>query len=212
MLRNYQMPTDPGGMVDWKPGAPFGWFTGSVKVTATEAAMLDRLSPFELNDLSDIKDQAFSAADAHYPPMQSQRGNFANERDFNTWARNDGHNDGFRHAYWNALMTKHFGADWTKNFTNAHEGAGDNPADREAMDLYNNEVGRNIATANPNASDEELAALVQQAMDRGELVVIDSNGNLAWSNQVAYGAHGLSNDGAAPGVMPRPDANANTAS
>ena len=35
-----------------------------------------------------------------------------------------------------------------------------NSADREAMDLYNNEVGRQIALAHPDASRQELADLV----------------------------------------------------
>lgn len=212
VLHDYQMPNDPGGMIDWKPGAPLGWFTGSVNVTATEGKMLDGLSVFELKDFSDIKDKAENTANAYYPSPQDKRGNFGSTADFVMWFHNDGHNDAFRHSYWNALMTKRYGADFTENFTNAHEGAPGNPADREAMDLYNNAVGRRIATENPNASDEQLAQLVQQAIQRGEMIVIDRNGNLAWSDGVSYGEHGIANDGVAPGVMPRPDANARTAS
>lgn len=46
------------------------------------------------------------------------------------------------------------------------------------MDLYNNEVGRKIAAANPNATDKELADLVEKALKDGKLLVIDSAGNL----------------------------------
>lgn len=54
------------------------------------------------------------------------------------------------------------------------------------MDLYNNEVGRRIAVDNPNASPEELADLVQQAVNNGETVVIRPDGQgLEWSNNIA---------------------------
>lgn len=36
------------------------------------------------------------------------------------------------------------------------------------MDLYNNELGRRIATENPEASPEELARLVYEAVEDGE--------------------------------------------
>lgn len=80
------------------------------------------------------------------------------------------------------------------------------------MDLYNNSVGRRIAIEYPHASDAELADLVQQAIKNGDMVVIDKLGNVAWSDQVAYGQHGSTKAGPAPGVMPRPDANAKTSS
>lgn len=57
-----------------------------------------------------------------------------------------------------------------------------------------NEVGRRIEREHPDASSEELANLVQQAVERGEMVVIDGNGELAWSNQVPVGEHGRAND------------------
>lgn len=210
VLHDYQMPDDPGGMVQWEPhggilGTVAGWFTDPVTVTATEAKMLDQMSIGDVKAMQDIKSSAFDTADAHFPPPQDQRGNFPagenGDAQFKQWAGNDGHNDAFRHAYWNALMTKQFGADFTERFTKAHEGVAGNKADREAMDLYNNEVGRRIAEANPNASEQQLADLVQQAVQNGELVVIDRGGNLAWSDQVRYGEHGTANDGPAPGVL-----------
>ena len=213
MLHDYQTPDDPGGMVQWKPhGGLFGTLAGlvtdPVNVTATEARMLDKMSIGDLQAMKDIKSKAFDTADQHFPPPQDKRGNFPagpdGDAQFKQWAGNDGHNDAFRHAYWNALMTKHFGADFTARFTQAHEGVPGNKADREAMDLYNNGVGRRIAQANPNASDEQLANLVQQAVQNGDVVVIDRNGNLAWSDQVRYGEHGVANDGPAPGALPVP--------
>ena len=98
---------------------------------------------------------------------------------------NDGHGDAFRHAYWNALMTKEFGEDWTKAYTTAHEGLGGNPANREAMDLYNNEVGRRVAMQHPKASAEELADLVAAEVKKGSTVVIGPDNAIDWSNHVA---------------------------
>jgi hypothetical protein len=177
-------------------------------VTATEAQMLDRMSVWDVKALHDIEGTSSGTATSQFPPLQDKRADFApgseGDKRFRNWALNDGHNDAFRHAYANALMTQRFGADFTERFTRAHEGVPGNKADREAMDLYNNEVGRRIAVENPNVSEEQLAGLVRQAIDRGELLVIDRAGNLAWSDQVRYGEHGIANDGTAPGPLPRP--------
>lgn len=114
----------------------------------------------------------------------------------------DGHGDAMRHTLWNAMMAQKYGEEWTKGFTVAHEMRPGNPAQAEAMDLYNNEVGRRIARENPNASVDELKALVKQAGDNGELLVIDRNGQLQWSDQVKPGETGNSADGAADGRYP----------
>jgi hypothetical protein len=53
---------------------------------------------------------------------------------------------------------------------------------REAMDLYNNEVGRQIAQAHPDARGDQLQTLVQQAVRDGRMVVIDDNGRLVPSD------------------------------
>lgn len=209
ILRDYQIEEDPRGTVMWSPGGLAGLFTDEKrKLTATEADLMDSLSVFGLKDMRDIKGKAETVALERYPKPEDQRGGFPQNpqvtEDFDTWAQNDGHSDAFRHAYWNALMTKQFGKDFTERFTSAHEGV-ENPADREAMDLYNNEVGRRIAEQNPDASDGELADLVQRAIDNGEMVVIDRDGELAWSNDVAHGQHGQADDGAVPGVRPTPE-------
>lgn len=95
----------------------------------------------------------------------------------------DGHADAFRHAYWNAMMTQRYGEEWARDFATAHER---NPTSHHvpvAMDLHNNEVGRSIARANPDASPEELANLVEQAVKDGKMVVIDKNDTLVSSNE-----------------------------
>ncbi|MCU0763614.1 MAG: hypothetical protein MUF76_11780 [Hydrogenophaga sp.] len=109
----------------------------------------------------------------------------------NEWQGNDGHRDAFRHSYWSARLTQEYGADWARAFTTAHEGLPGNTADREAMDLYNNSVGIQIGAANPRATPEQLADLVQLAVTQGNTVVIDPSGNLEWSDRVGLGQHGL---------------------
>ncbi|WP_017200112.1 WXG100 family type VII secretion target [Arthrobacter sp. M2012083] len=138
---------------DWDP---LRFVVDQKVVTEKEAELLNGLGPFELNAFKGIHDDAFSVADERFPSED----------------RNDDQNDAFRHAYWNALMVKEFGADWAEDYATAHEQLPGNPAPREAMDLYNNEVGRNVAIANPDASAEELADLIEDAVNNGDTVVV----------------------------------------
>ncbi|MFI0397139.1 DUF6973 domain-containing protein [Paracoccus jiaweipingae] len=151
---------------------------------AAEADMLDQLGPMEqlrwAKMTKDTMDQAPGAIDK----PAGFTGNSGH------W-QNDGHVDAYRHALWNARMTRAFGEGWTRNYATGHEMIAANPAQREAMDLYNNSIGRQIAVDNPHASDADLQRLVRQALDKGDLVVIDRNLELAWSDQVAVGAHGF---------------------
>lgn len=82
----------------------------------------------------------------------------------------NGEGDAFRHAYWNALMTKDENAELAEEFATAHESAPGQPAAEKTMDLCNNAVGRQIAKDNPNATEEELANLVIQALKDGRLL------------------------------------------
>ncbi|MGF0325664.1 DUF6973 domain-containing protein [Gordonia hongkongensis] len=68
---------------------------------------------------------------------------------------------------------------------------GGNPASREAMDLYNNEVGRRIAAENPDADPQRLAELVDKAITEGRTVVLDENGEIEWSDKVAKHETGI---------------------
>ncbi|WP_164017041.1 DUF6973 domain-containing protein [Pyxidicoccus trucidator] len=210
--RDYQVEDDQ--VVEWSPKAggfiPIP-FTPEYDITATEAKMLDGLSASRglvgLNTFNNIKDQALETSTRLYPPPSNAPGHVPEDR-VGEWKGQDGHRDAFRHAYWNALMTREFGAEWTQQFATAHEGLPGNPADREAMDLYNNEVGRQIAIANPNASPEELATLVQQAVTDGRTVVLDQRGELQWSDRVPLWQHGLTDNVPGQGGQPRPDGNA----
>lgn len=113
----------------------------------------------------------------------------------------DGHGDAFRHMYWNALMSQKFGEDWTETYATAHEKTGGNNPQREAMDLWNNELGRKIGATNPNATPEELQALVRQEIESGKAVVITAKNetgqplpsdqaHLSWSRSTDPGLTG----------------------
>ena len=134
-----------------------------------------------------LEGEAFAAADKAYPTPDGWKGT-ATE-----W-KNLGHNDAFRHAYWNARMTQMYGIEWTEKFATAHEGTADNPPFNEAQDLYNNEQGRLIGAANPNASPDEIARLIQQKMDNGELIVVGDGAELRWSHEVPVGEHHIPKD------------------
>ncbi|UAK33389.1 wnt family protein [Nocardia asteroides] len=106
----------------------------------------------------------------------------------------DGKGDAFRHAYWNALMTQKYGEDWTKEFATAHEKSGGNTPQREAMDLYNNELGRKVALAHPDASPEEMKELIRNEINNGNAIVIENKeldgtttkpAQITWSNAVS---------------------------
>ncbi|MBF6231827.1 hypothetical protein IU468_28320 [Nocardia farcinica] len=128
----------------------------------------------EVYDFFQIRSEAEEAAKAAYPGEDNP-------------ALADGHGDAYRHMYWNALMTQRYGEEWTAQFGTAHEGIGANAPAREAMDLYNNELGRQIAVDNPDASPEELAQIVQQKIDNGEAIVVNSGQQIDWSNRVGVG-------------------------
>jgi len=150
VLNRWQTADDPGGMTDF---APLWGLFGSQRVTQHEADMLNRLGPLDLLDFKNIKDDALAFQGGH----------------------NDV-SDAMRHAYWNARLVQRFGADWTREYTTAHEGVPD-PSEQlaleETMDLHNNDVGIRIATLHPDASPEELQRYVQEVARNGKLLVID---------------------------------------
>ncbi len=182
ILEQYQVRDDPDGVQMWPPW-PLSMAVDQVQVTGSEAAMLNRLGLLALRDMQSMRNDAFSTADDYFVPED----------------RNDNHNDAFRHAYWNALMTRRFGSDWAEDYANAHEGIPGNSQVREAMDLYNNEVGRLIAEGNPDASEDEIAELIGQAVLDGELLVVGPDGNLAWSNTIPEGGPTGEGDQHGPG-------------
>ncbi|MGW5574546.1 DUF6973 domain-containing protein [Nocardia thailandica] len=135
----------------------------------------------KLNTFYQIQSEAAAAAESIYPDLSASE---------NRLAVNDGHADAFRHAYWNARLTQEFGPEWTATFTSSHEQVGSNPAAREAMDLYNNELGRSIATANHGATPDELKSKVLEAVNGGKaIVIVDSAGGptIGFSNSTQPG-------------------------
>ncbi|WP_069166072.1 DUF6973 domain-containing protein [Nocardia altamirensis] len=178
LLTKYQVKTD--GTTIWPTGptaflAKLGGIAPE-RLTKTEAAMLNDLQARKgllgLKEFADIRQDALHLA----------KGKFDGK------GGTDGHADAFRHAYWNAVMTQRYGEQWTREFTTAHER---NPTGHRipvGMDLHNNEVGREIARANPGAGPERLANLVEQAVKDGRMLVIDKNDTLIRSNEVNAGA------------------------
>ncbi len=198
ILDQYQVSDDPNGIEEeWEPPWPLSIFTEPKRITAGEARMLEELNPLELRDMNQMKESAEAEAAARFPTKHT----------------GDNHLDAFRHTYWNALMTQRFGEDWTRQFATAHERLPGNFASSEAMDLWNNEVGRGIAAANPDASPGQLAGMVEQAVKNGETVVVRPDGQgVIWSDQIPVGGP-TGNPGTsppvpgqapAPGPMPQP--------
>lgn len=170
ILRNYQVSDDPAGTTKY-PGWPLDQVVTPRTITATEAAMLENLDWYEAWRFSGIKDEAYDQAQAR----------------FSGWGQEDGHGDAFRHAYASALLERQFGVAWAADYTTAHEALAGNPPAKEAMDLFNNEVGRILSVDNPDLDQAGLADRVEQAVRDGETVVIDDAGDLQYSDQVPDG-------------------------
>ncbi|WP_156959337.1 hypothetical protein [Nocardia sp. BMG51109] len=188
LLAKYNVTSDPNGMVMFPvdPDSAIGKLLGSMgiepkEITAGEADMLGRLNLHGV------------AAAYSIEQLATDGGKEVFKGEFRAGGVGDGHADAFRHAYWNAMLTKEFGEDWANAYTTAHERTEDpakTHASAEAMDLYNNEVGRRIAMQHPHASNTELYTLVKQAVLDGQTVVLDPNGKLAHSNEVRLGYTG----------------------
>lgn len=108
--------------------------------------------------------------------------------------------DCFRHTYWNAAMTRSVGADYAKQWADAHEnGYPENratPKDRllSDMDFFNNDVGRKIGEAHENDSDDATKEAVRKAIENGDVRAVrydlgDRNGKLVPSSQCSDRVH-----------------------
>ena len=90
-----------------------------------------------------------------------------------SWSFEDGPGDAFRHAYWSALMTRELGLATAKYVGDQHENlAGGNDPKKEAMDLHNNHLGRQIALKHPKGSGGVLAAACARAVKQGGAKII----------------------------------------
>lgn len=71
--------------------------------------------------------------------------------------------DAFRHAYWNYQMTRAFGQERARDFSSLYEIFRPNPGGERRMDLYNNQIGRELAAT----EDGPAIGAVQGAIARG---------------------------------------------
>ena len=76
-----------------------------------------------------------------------------------------GPENAFRHALWNVLIAKHTftvtgskekSAEWAAKITDVHEELSPNNALEKAMDLHNNEIGRQFFLNNAGLSEGEI--------------------------------------------------------
>lgn len=92
----------------------------------------------------------------------------------------DGTSNAFRHCYWSGLMTHLTGRDFAKLWGDAHERYQQNPSGvwrrtppkspKVAMDLYNNDVGREVGT---RARDfQDIATFCRSLEQSGKLRVL----------------------------------------
>ncbi|MBM7773222.1 RHS repeat-associated protein [Actinokineospora baliensis] len=170
-IRNrYQVAPDPKGKVKYRGSGLAGLaarLTGvkEQEVAHSEMVILSNMSLSETNTFHSIFKKTLWMGKHAY----EGRG------------ETDGHADAFRHMYWNAMMSRQFGEQWTIEYTTAHERKPDANKVAMAMDLYNNEQGRRIARENPHASEQQLVKIIDKAIRDGEAVVIHEK-DLAYSN------------------------------
>ena len=154
-----------------------------IEGTAYVAVELDK----KMTSVGMKKTEKSVAADNLYAMYKLQKSD--NKGKAERFAENSGlgglHNgkgDAFRHSLFNALNTQTVGKDVTKKLGDAHEeDRPGQPANEKKMDLNNNEVGRDIAESNPDASIMDLATKLLDKMENGEMLTLDSKGNITKS-------------------------------
>ena len=100
--------------------------------------------------------------------------------------------DAVRHAYWSGILTIQYGAKYAEHVTDRHERYGDEHGQKtidRVMDLYNNEVGRDIAAELPWYHGDyryiQLMERILQAESEGLLMKIE-DGQLVPTSPVNY--------------------------
>ncbi len=92
--------------------------------------------------------------------------------------------DAFRHAYWQARNVQEVGKRFTQKWADAHEYS--TPKDEVftdlVMDIHNNDVGIEIGLKKPNASPEELAKIILNRIEKGDMLILDKNNKLLRSD------------------------------
>jgi hypothetical protein len=165
LLASYRVTSDPAGL-----GPIFGGLAGLVvtkaglvrRVPHSEAELIRGLRPTRLFALLAITQDAARRC----------------VRLFGRTGLDGGLADAFRHTYWSARLTQHFGTDWAERLTTAHERLPSPDPVAVAMDLHNNEVGRSLGAAFPAASRRLVQDMVTTAVTDGQTVQIDAAGRL----------------------------------
>jgi hypothetical protein len=119
------------------------------------------------------QDRAWDLGNSNFPGME----------DDNT------RKNAFVHAYWNCCMTKRIGLENAETFATYHE-LNYNPINQRVMDLYNNYIGRTLATKpwellGPVSPDLSCEQLVLMAIDRNILVENPNSIPIDYNLQVA---------------------------
>ncbi|PXY23960.1 DUF6973 domain-containing protein [Prauserella flavalba] len=166
LLRDYQVEDD------WLPPIRAGGhtFTWSEALASLEGGDPARHLLME-DTASKAPLQVFPDPDGEEGPLGGRGGTGNN------------HRDAFRHAYWNALMTNAFGEQSAARVGTGHERRPDEPgqdpmfeARAEAMDMYNNQIGRQLAESlGPDVSDQVLRGAIERAVREGKLVVFNGD-------------------------------------
>ncbi|NMO49633.1 hypothetical protein HH310_00240 [Actinoplanes sp. TBRC 11911] len=189
LLAAYQVTSDPEGL-----GPIFGGRLGRVmtkaglvrRVPHSEAELIRGLRPAQLVTLVSITQDAARRC----------------IRVFGRTGLNGGLADAFRHTYWSARLTQHFGAEWAARLTTAHERLPSADVVAMAMDLHNNEFGRGLGSAHPDATRDRLQDMVTAAVRDGKTVEIGPDGRLRRTSP--HGDQG----GDGPRGAPQPGGNA----
>jgi hypothetical protein len=139
-------------------------FSGDVKLTVEEVELVAylyteqdgdrfrlRLRESDIQELSDRKSMGLAPEQikivSHYPlrapvimSVTDRAIDLASQHEPNdVWLR-----DAHRHVTWSFLLTRHFGADFATQVTNAHEKRPGNTPNEHAMDYHNNAIGRRL--------------------------------------------------------------------
>jgi hypothetical protein len=166
----------PGGGNNWI-GAELGWPDGWWENEAWLQANFT-LGAGPDNTTSNLP--KLTAAEilltAHYPVAAYLIYLNVDKANNETKARFNGNNglndktDAFRHAYFQAINASDVGALLTRLFANAHETNVPTHLQKEKdMDLFNNQVGIDIAQQQYSATNAELSLAVKTALNNGQL-------------------------------------------
>lgn len=176
----YVMFFGPGPRKNWSTA----WLTVAGTIDANIALDMPQgvsgITPATWNDLTN-DEKKFVIEHTDYAIAFLMEANEALDETKNRFSdtRDGTRANAFQHAYWNAMMAQGAQAaghvEYAQQYANAHENYPHDayhPNPKRDMDLGNNSVGRQIAINNPYATRQELANLVMQALNSGQLTYV----------------------------------------